>query len=63
MPRGWLVVGSDIDEHAVVVARSNAPKAEAILQADASRLDWPDASFDAVVSNLPFGRQFKVSSE
>lgn len=60
---GWQVVGSDIDAHALAVAKVNVPQAEAILQADARQLDWPDASFDAVVSNLPFGRQFKVSDE
>lgn len=60
---GWRVVGSDIDDHALANARTNFPAAEAIEQADAKSLGWPDASFDAVVSNLPFGKQFGVSPE
>lgn len=60
---GWRVVGSDIDDRAVANARTNFPAAEDIQEADAKSLDWPDASFDAVVSNLPFGKQFGVSPE
>lgn len=60
---GWRVVGSDIDDRAVAHARTNVPAAEAILEADAKILDWPDASFDAVVSNLPFGKQFDIPPE
>lgn len=56
---GWEVVGSDVDPDAVAVARDNVPRA-AVDQADVLALPHDDASFDAVVSNLPFGRQFQV---
>lgn len=57
---GWSsVAGVDISAEAVGVARRNVPRA-AIERGDARRLDAPDASVGAVVSNLPFGRQYTV---
>ncbi|MGH7687889.1 MAG: TRM11 family SAM-dependent methyltransferase [Candidatus Dormibacteria bacterium] len=54
---GWSAVGFDIDAEAVAVARQNAPAAR-IAVGDAQSLDVADASIQACVSNLPFGRQF-----
>ena len=55
---GWDAQGSDADQEAVDAARANA--ADAIIQrADALDLPHPDGAFDAVVTNLPFGRQFR----
>jgi 23S rRNA G2445 N2-methylase RlmL len=55
---GWDAQGSDADQEAVDAARANV--ADAIIQrADALDLPHPDGAFDAVVTNLPFGRQFR----
>ena len=56
---GWYAEGSDIDPEAVDIARTNVPRS-IVQQADVHRLPHPDGAFDAVVSNLPFGRQFRV---
>ncbi len=56
---GWEAVGSDIDPDAVIIARDNAPRAS-VDRADVLQLPHDDASFDAVMSNLPFGQQFQV---
>jgi 23S rRNA G2445 N2-methylase RlmL len=56
---GWEARGSDVDPNAVDVAQANLP-GMIIEQADAANLPHPNASFDAVVTNLPFGRQFEV---
>lgn len=56
---GWQVEGSDIDADAVRTARRNVPAA-AVRTADVRRLDHADGTVAAVVSNLPFGRQFGV---
>ncbi len=56
---GWEARGSDVDPGAVDVARADLP-GMLIEQADAAHLPHPDASFDAVVINLPFGKQFEV---
>lgn len=57
---GWEASrGGDIDPDAVEVARRNALGAE-VTEWDVRHLPLPDASVDAVVSNLPFGRQFQV---
>jgi tRNA G10 N-methylase Trm11 len=58
---GWHAQGSDLDQEAVEVARANVPGA-AIRQADARSLPHPDGAFDAVVTNLPFGRQFRPAA-
>ena len=59
---GWRASGRDIDPDAVATARRNVPGTE-IHAGDARRLDLADASTDACVSNLPFGRQFAVQGE
>ncbi|MGH3827372.1 MAG: TRM11 family SAM-dependent methyltransferase, partial [Pseudonocardiaceae bacterium] len=56
---GWQAVGSDLDPEAVAIARENVPQA-VVEPADVLTLPHDDATFDAVVSNLPFGRQFQV---
>ena len=56
---GWQAAGSDIDPGAVAIARENVPQA-VVEPADVLDLPHDDATFDAVVSNLPFGRQFEV---
>ncbi|MGH3978875.1 MAG: methyltransferase domain-containing protein [Pseudonocardiaceae bacterium] len=56
---GWEAVGSDLDPEAVAIARQNVPGA-VVDQGDVLELPHADAIFDAVVSNLPFGRQFRI---
>jgi 23S rRNA G2445 N2-methylase RlmL len=57
---GWeQVQGRDIDPDAVEAAARNAPTA-IVAPGDARHLDLADASVRAVVSNLPFGRQYSV---
>ena len=57
----WEALGSDLDPEAVAMARANVPRA-VVDRADVLDLPHDDASFDAVVSNLPFGRQFPVEN-
>ena len=58
---GWDAQGSDADREAVDAARANV--ADAVIQrADALDLPHPDGAFDAVVTNLPFGRQFRPAA-
>jgi hypothetical protein len=59
---GWTVEGRDIDPTAVATSRHNAPGAR-VRRGDARSLDMPDASVDACVSNLPFGRQYTVPGD
>jgi 23S rRNA G2445 N2-methylase RlmL len=59
---GWDGCGSDVDPHAVTTARTNEPDAS-FEQADVLDLPHPDSSVDAVVSNLPFGQQFRVDTD
>lgn len=59
---GWKVRGLDIDPQAVQVARQNVRDADVEL-GDARRLDLPDASVGACVSNLPFGQQYSVQGD
>lgn len=49
--RGASVVGTDLSEVMVALARSRHPELE-FRQADAERLPFPDGTFDAVVANL-----------
>ncbi len=56
---GWEAVGSDLDSEAITIARQNVPQA-VVDRADVLDLPHEDATFDAVVSNLPFGLQFPV---
>jgi tRNA G10 N-methylase Trm11 len=53
---GWFAYGADNDRSALDVARTNtrAP----LLAADAISPPFADGSFGAIVSNLPFGKQF-----
>lgn len=60
--RGWDVVGRDIDSEAIDAARRNVRGADLAI-GDARRLDRPDASVDACVSNLPFGKQYDVDGD
>jgi SAM-dependent methyltransferase len=55
---GWGVLGSDIDAEAVTAARANVP-GTLIQRDDVLHLPHPDGGFNAVVTNLPFGRQFR----
>ncbi len=56
---GWEAVGSDLDPEAVATVGENVPRA-LVERADVHDLPHEDGRFDAVVSNLPFGRQFQV---
>lgn len=58
---GWKATGTDIDPEAVAIARDNVPRA-LVDTADVRHLPHDDDAFDAVVSNLPFGRQFEVGN-
>lgn len=58
---GWSQVhGTDISDGAVRAARRNTSGAK-VRQGDARQLDLPNGAVTAVVSNLPFGKQYKVS--
>jgi 23S rRNA G2445 N2-methylase RlmL len=59
---GWDASGSDADPAAVAIARANVADA-AIAQADARDLAHRGGSFDAVVANLPFGKQFRQDAD
>jgi 23S rRNA G2445 N2-methylase RlmL len=57
---GWRDVrGVDIDSEAVLIATANACAAR-VERGDARVTGLGDAAVDAVVTNLPFGRQFQV---
>lgn len=56
---GLDAVGGDLSGEALAAARTNAPSVPA-ARWDAQRLPLPDGTFDAVVSNLPWGRQVQV---
>ncbi|MGH4009706.1 MAG: TRM11 family SAM-dependent methyltransferase [Pseudonocardiaceae bacterium] len=56
---GWDALGSDLDPEAIAIARENVPRAS-VDRADVLDLPHDNATVDAVVSNLPFGRQFPV---
>lgn len=58
----WLARGVDIDPDAVEIARRNA-RASDVVVGDARKLDLDDGSVAAVVSNLPFGRQYGVQGD
>jgi tRNA G10 N-methylase Trm11 len=59
---GWRASGSDIDQQAVDAATRNYPGA-AFLRADARHLPFHDGEVAALVSNLPFGKQFDVEGD
>ena len=56
---GWTATGLDIDPAAVASARENVAGAT-VAVGDARAMDFPDASAAACVTNLPFGRQYRV---
>jgi tRNA G10 N-methylase Trm11 len=62
MAAGWKAKGLDIDPRAVHVAQQNVRDAE-VSVGDARKLDIPDASVGACVSNLPFGQQYSVQGD
>lgn len=59
---GWEAAGFDIDRGAVDATRRNARDAE-VARGDVRDLPLPDASIDAVVSNLPFGAQYGMQGD
>jgi len=59
---GWTATGLDIDPSAAAIARGNAAQAT-VHVGDAQRMSLPDASATACVTNLPFGRQYRVQGE
>lgn len=59
---GIRAVGSDMDPFMVRGSRLNVTGGE-ILQADARSLPFPTASFDAVVTDLPYGQSVSIRAE
>jgi 23S rRNA G2445 N2-methylase RlmL len=59
---GWSATGLDIDPSAVAIARDNVARAS-VAVGDARTMDFPDASAAACVTNLPFGRQYRIQGE
>lgn len=59
---GIHAVGSDTDTFMVRGSRLNVKGGE-ILQADACCLPFPTASFDAVVTDLPYGQSVSIRAE
>src|SRR5215471_475436 len=59
---GWTATGLDIDPSAVAIARDNVARAT-VAVGDALAMGFPDASAAACVTNLPFGRQYRVHGE
>jgi 23S rRNA G2445 N2-methylase RlmL len=59
---GWTAAGSDIDPAAVAIARVNVPRATLKVD-DALKMRTADASVGACVTNLPFGRQYRIRGE
>jgi 23S rRNA G2445 N2-methylase RlmL len=60
---GWKISGGDSDPRGAAAARANVGSRGDVSVWDARDLPLQDASIDAVVSNLPFGRRFGVSGE
>ena len=56
-----VAIGSDISEEAIVASEANVPGA-LLIQADASALPFRESSCDAIVSNLPFGSTYRLTS-
>lgn len=59
---GWYGVGSDLDAEAIGAADGNV-RGAAFFRADARQLPLPSGAVGAVVSNLPFGRQFSFDGD
>lgn len=60
LSNGWVATGTDIDPKAIEAAQRNAPAAHVSI-GDVLTIQPPSELYDAVVSNLPFGKQFAVS--
>ena len=56
---GWTATGLDIDPSAAAIARENVAAAT-VAVGDARAMGFPDGSAAACVTNLPFGRQYRV---
>jgi 23S rRNA G2445 N2-methylase RlmL len=56
---GWQTVGSDIDRVAAAASRENLARPSTLV-ADARTLPFPLEHFGALLSNLPFGKQYRV---
>jgi 23S rRNA G2445 N2-methylase RlmL len=59
---GWTATGLDIDPSAVAIARDNVAGAT-VAVGDVRAMAFPYASAAACVTNLPFGRQYRVQGE
>lgn len=59
---GICAVGTDIDPFMVRGSRLNLEKGD-ILQADVRSLPFPSASFDTVVTDLPYGQSVSIRAE
>jgi SAM-dependent methyltransferase len=55
---GGAAVGGDIDAFAIGAASANG--APVLLQLDSRRLPFATGSFDAVITNLPFGHRYHL---
>lgn len=55
---GWTAYGADLDPEALSAAGANT-RAQLLL-ADASHPPFAAGAFDAIVSNVPFGKQFSI---
>ena len=51
------VTGLEIDPHVAIVARSNSAAGSHLVVGDARAMPLDSGSIDAIVTNLPFGRQ------
>ncbi len=60
LTEGRTAIGADIAAEAVRAARANLPAGTPLVIADARALPLRRASVGAVVSNLPFGRRYRV---
>ena len=58
---GYVAVGGDLSAAAVAAARQNAPDVR-LSRWDARSLALKQATFDAIVSNFPWGRQVQVDA-
>lgn len=56
---GVIATGSDVDPVMVRGSRLNAPAADLLL-ADGGRLPFREASFDAIVTDLPYGQSVSI---
>jgi 23S rRNA G2445 N2-methylase RlmL len=56
----WQPIGGDIDPKAVEAAGANLGPDVRVEVWDARRLPLADASVEAVASNLPFGKQYRI---